>query len=290
MDPPDFGDVPEDLDALPDTPLQLLRVYPRIPVQGVDQKVAVEVRDVLGVLDVVGKYVQVEVCFAVRCGELLVEPGKIFGVTLERFLGPFALGDIGEHGKRPGKPSVPIFPCSGGDEEAPDASVTVPEAALVSTVKALLSCCHAAPVYVEVPCNHEIGQRPAEHLPGRVAEHAGHRTVDVGGRVGAVDLQDPLVCRLYDRAELLLARSQGFTRLPPLVRFGNQHRKKGLLFTEDEIGSSCGEQGGEDDGMEVRVCERDLGVEVILEILVYAHQDECEHSHPCESEIEVGGL
>ncbi len=61
----DGRDVLEDTGALPDTPLEFPRVLRGVSLQHIKQEVAVEVRDVFRVLDVVGHDIEVEVRLAV---------------------------------------------------------------------------------------------------------------------------------------------------------------------------------------------------------------------------------
>ncbi len=73
VDPPDGGDVCRDLNTLSDSILQLLGVQSYLPLELSDEDVSVDVRDVIGVFDVVGEYIQVEVRLPVRRLKLVVE-------------------------------------------------------------------------------------------------------------------------------------------------------------------------------------------------------------------------
>ena len=73
VDAADGRDVLEDAGALPDTLLEFPCILRGVSLQHIEQEVAVEVRDVLRVLDVVRHDVQVEVRLAVGRLQSLVE-------------------------------------------------------------------------------------------------------------------------------------------------------------------------------------------------------------------------
>ncbi|KAF5046621.1 hypothetical protein DSECCO2_468940 [anaerobic digester metagenome] len=101
MDPPDLRDDAEDLDTLADALLQARHVTGRLPIQRVLEEFGVEVRDVLGVPDIVRQDVQVEVRLPVGGLEIPMNPGDL----LLRLLSP---GDIPDNAATVERPSVRI--------------------------------------------------------------------------------------------------------------------------------------------------------------------------------------
>ncbi|PKL56732.1 MAG: hypothetical protein CVV35_03425 [Methanomicrobiales archaeon HGW-Methanomicrobiales-6] len=107
VNPTDGGDSPEDLDALIDAALEFLHVCPCIPRERAEEQVGIEIRDVLGVPDIVGQDIEIQVRLVPCLFEIPALPDEVFGERLQFPVGGHKTGiGLGQFG---GPPLDPVL-------------------------------------------------------------------------------------------------------------------------------------------------------------------------------------
>ena len=126
------------------------------------------------------------------------------------FLGPFAIGDVGEHAEGAGKSARRGIFAADRDQDPDFLAVDAAQPAFVEpAARALrLAADHGLMQFV-VFLVEEIANRPAGHV-GRIgAEHGGHDRVAVGGVPARVHGPDPFVGGFHEPAVAGFAGGQG---------------------------------------------------------------------------------
>ena len=124
------------------------------------------------------------------------------------FLCLLSFGDVGEHRKRALEMTFLVEDGRGGSERPQRLPVATAEAAFVALRQSLAAVLHALQMIGRILREHEVGDRPADHLFGRIAEHFGHPGVDQGGHEVGPEQPDSLVGCVHDSAVLRLALLQ----------------------------------------------------------------------------------
>ncbi|MDD3070087.1 MAG: hypothetical protein PHX88_02690 [Methanoculleus horonobensis] len=112
MDPADGGDGSEDLDALIDAALEFLDIYGSIPRERAEEQVGIEVRDVLGVPDIVGQDIEVQVRLVPCLFKVAALPNSNVPTSGSRARSRSASGHRRNSSPLPGSlPKILIQPC-----------------------------------------------------------------------------------------------------------------------------------------------------------------------------------